>query len=372
MDLKAITYFISGLSIGAFLLLSKVTPAGRNFNNHRLWKPVVLITLTLFVVEYIREILFQVPLDYRTADMLPVIEIMNERLLSGTNPYSIIIEIWEGIQPIYLPAMYLAFFPAAVFDFDMRWISVISLLTATGLLLYTTKKPAHTSWWVLFPLMVFLIGLTVLDTRILSMSQEAVVLFYYSLLVWSLYRKRPVLAGFACGLCLMSRYALAPWTVLLVVVCAYRSPKKFTARMLVALVMTVFVLMIVGKAWPQIGLFWNLQEHYLDSVTADPDKYTAVISSSIGMARFVEFASLRVLHHAFLVSALFLPLVLTWVYFKFYPKKDWSIYLLASLKLCLVFFVNLLILPYVYLFITSTFLSLFIFLFYVNGPQRSI
>jgi hypothetical protein len=62
--------------------------------------------------------------------MLPVIKVMNERLLQGhwNQVYDPIQEIWNGTRPIYLPAMWLPYLPAVAMQADLRWVTVIAVL----------------------------------------------------------------------------------------------------------------------------------------------------------------------------------------------------------------------------------------------------
>src|ERR1035437_5321069 len=83
-------------------------------------------------------------IDINNADMLPIIRVMNQRFISGQwyHIYDPIPEIWNGIRPIYLPAMWLPFVPSIIFKFDMRWITVGGLFFAfcSFLFIYFPQK----------------------------------------------------------------------------------------------------------------------------------------------------------------------------------------------------------------------------------------
>lgn len=51
------------------------------------------------------------PLSYTDADMIPIMQVMSQRFLQGewSMVYQPVQEIWNGIQPVYLPAMWMPF-----------------------------------------------------------------------------------------------------------------------------------------------------------------------------------------------------------------------------------------------------------------------
>ena len=78
-----------------------------------------------------------IPIDPDFADMLPIMKVMNERLLHGNwkQVYDPVQEIWNGTLPIYLPAMWIPYAPAVALHFDLRWVTVISLLLSFAIIL---------------------------------------------------------------------------------------------------------------------------------------------------------------------------------------------------------------------------------------------
>lgn len=91
-------------------------------------------------------------------------------------------------MPVYLPAMWIPFVPAILFDFDLRWITYGMLLISILVMLLSHRTFLGT-------LMTFiLIGLWfdyVLNVRneTLVLAEEGVVYAYYIGLVISLYKK---------------------------------------------------------------------------------------------------------------------------------------------------------------------------------------
>src|SRR5260221_1065397 len=131
----SIIYFAAGIGI-ALLIISIPAPEKKQFvfvstgkfNNYFKYAVFLIMVVMAYIVANYWFYLIPIDIDY--ADMLPVIKVMNERFVAGQwkHVYDNIPEIWNGIRPVYLPAMWLPFSPAIMFNFDMRWITVCCLL----------------------------------------------------------------------------------------------------------------------------------------------------------------------------------------------------------------------------------------------------
>lgn len=307
------------------------------------------------------------PLDYTHADMLPVIKIMCQRWLSGSGVYSLIPEIWGGVMPVYLPAMWLPFVPAVLFDFDMRWITYGLLLIALLSMFLSHKSVVGT-------LMVFiLIGLWfdyVLHVRHESMvlAEEGIVYAYYIGLVSSIYKKNIIATGILVALCLLSRYAIVFYSIALLVYLFKWEDKRKSIKYFVSAVSAAIVLISVTGAWSNLVNFFNQSGNYLEAIAANPDKYLTVMKEGLG---FSFMAGID--HHLqvywmqiFLLALAALVMILT-------LKQSNLWYKLAWLKLTLVVFYNFMVIPYPYLIYTSVWVSITILYFYVSpSPDISL
>src|SRR5579859_7960694 len=131
----AILYFVAGIYLGIRLLAVpqlKLAPlnisvrTGRSMNRD-IWRSrtnhfrLISILLLALVIYDICKLWFdEIPLELNYADMLPIIKVMGQRFASGHSRqvYDVIPWIWNGVQPIYLPAMWLPFVPAVVLNID--------------------------------------------------------------------------------------------------------------------------------------------------------------------------------------------------------------------------------------------------------------
>ncbi|PHN03020.1 hypothetical protein [Flavilitoribacter nigricans] len=305
------------------------------------------------------------PLDYRQADMLPILETMAQRRLNGAAIYAPIEAIWAGMRPIYLPAMWLPFLPAVWLQLDIRWVSALLLVAVMAIIVFGTGRQKGQvsirliAWLALILLYYYIFGLY---NTLITLSEEPVVVFYYLLLAWALFRRWPVLTGLAIALCLLSRYSLVFWVpVYLVYQFFYRSRREaYTTA--AALAGGLILLLTIGQAWDQLGFFLQLQESYLDELL-DPDKswsFIAQIGNNPGLIKFLPFSGIASWHRLLIIGSILIPPAALWLFRKYRSGLQDRFFGLCSLKLCLVYFYNMLTIPYSYLFYPSTFLSLFI------------
>lgn len=187
--INSILFFASG--VGIALLLLEIAAIKINkpvFINKQLPIKLLIIVLLLpFSYQLARNILDATPLEKEYADMLPVMKTMCTRFIDGhwRQVYEPIPEIWNGIQPVYLPAMWLPFTSSILFHFDMRWVTVC------GIWLSILLCVLPGAWKKNFLHFLFAIALLNLlywlhfdkINNVIRLTEEGVVFFYYSLMV---------------------------------------------------------------------------------------------------------------------------------------------------------------------------------------------
>ena len=137
--LSSIIYFISGISIGLLFLLNiKVREQPKMIAMryaHHIYYTLLILIFGYFIYQ-INLFFYSYPLNYKWADMLPIMKIMAERFIHNENPYNPIYEIWNGMEPIYLPAMWILYSIPIALKIDIRWINIIVMLFGIFLFLY--------------------------------------------------------------------------------------------------------------------------------------------------------------------------------------------------------------------------------------------
>ena len=359
-------YFLLGISIALFSLKTKLTTPIKEGYISRIWIFGLALLLGLIVQDVVKPLFEIWPLDYKSADMLPVIDIMVDRYCAGTPVYSIIPEIWDGMQPIYLPGLWLPYLLTSIMEIDMRWTGITFLLIATLSMLFPWQK---NTWKAnsLIVMMVILLALWMdwmyLDQIMIALTEEGVVIGYYALLCIALMSKRPLLIGITIGLCMMSRYMLAPWALMFVIAIWLLENKSQAYKIILSSGATIIIFMTFGQGWAALPVFLKVPDNYLSAVLADKAKYFSVIDSSLGMAKHWEFESLGGLHSLMKILSFLVPICCILIYKKWLQDIPFALFGLISLKLSLVFFFNFLVMPYSYLFYTSTIVSVSILSF---------
>jgi hypothetical protein len=194
--LDSFLFLFTGVGISLCLLQVPILQIRKDsiFNRQFLFKLLVIALLLPVSYEVSRHIMDDNPLLYQSADMLPIIKTMNQRFLNGQWKlvYQPIPEIWNGIQPIYLPAMWMPFGLSLIFDFDIRWITVCGVWLAIILCVLPSWRKVTTS---IFLIAAFLILLTWMHTNddngVIGLTEEGVVFFYYTALTTAIIFNNP-------------------------------------------------------------------------------------------------------------------------------------------------------------------------------------
>ncbi|HMH21850.1 MAG TPA: hypothetical protein VK563_08740 [Puia sp.] len=367
----SLIYFIAGVSMAiAMLSLPSLSLSGRlsfrALNKRSSHFRLVILGLVALVM-YTQCLYWfeEITLDIYNADMLPIIKVMDQRFIAGqwSKIYEPIPEIWKGVQPIYLPAMWQPFVPAVALGIDMRWTTVAGLLFVSGVFIFLYRARAGSYFSFFTGVLAFLLFWWLFADNspgLITVSEEGVVIAYYVLLVLAIASRNTVLTGVAASLCMLSRYALAGWIpaflLYLLLKKQYKQALVFSLTGLICL----FVLFIGPVGWSTFFRLLHLPGNYIQFAAVVWKDSPAVFSTGIGFAGL--FGPHRiVLLHGLLVTLSFLVPFLFVLTGHFRGKKRKIANLpLAALKLSLVIFYSFIDVPYLYLIYTSSFVSLII------------
>jgi hypothetical protein len=371
-------YFICGILI-AILPLIKTSIRLKQKSNSFLkgmTRSIYFIFVAGIVFHSIREVipLFEkFAIDIKWADMLPVIKIMCDRFVKGEFVYEIV-PIWSGTEPIYLPAMWLPFLPFNYFQIDIRWTSMLALLGVVLLILFISKRSAFKlkNALVFFPLLLIVDGLLHYDSRLIYLTEEPIVVFYYIFLAYALAKDKAYLIGIALSLCLLSRFALVFWSFMYIayIFCFQDKEKALKIGITTASICVVLIL-ITGAFW-QLNTIKELPNIYVNHIMENEWKFNGFMKTNLGMIKFFSFESVPLLHRIFFIGNVLIPISCFLLYWKFNRWINTRFFAICSLKLCLVFFYNFLIMPFMYLFYTSTFLSIAILSWYLKEEFATV
>jgi hypothetical protein len=325
-----------------------------------------------------RQIIHENPIDVTSADMLPVIREMNQRFMQGHwhNVYNKIPAIWNGVQPIYLPAMWMPYLPAVALKIDMRWVTVLSLLFAFTSFLFVLRRGTRRP----FNIILLLTGLLLWSWIILgdemhaliSLSEEGVVIVYMVLLVLAILSDRILLIAVAASLCMLSRYALIGWIPAFVVYLAMtKNLKKALVFCLASICMLIFLFLLPFGVQPLMRLTGVPEQYVAFSQLVWRDN-PAVFTNSLGFAKYFIPGNMMLLHHLLIGLTFTIPLAFSIICTYLRKRKNLCNIPLATLKMSLVIFYNFIDVPYLYLFYTSSFVSLVSVAFLINAERETV
>ncbi len=363
----SVFYFLSGLSIA---LLAIGFPAARLpafKKTDRL--PAAIKMLIAGVMVYTAFIIGRywfnlIPLDPDYADMLPVIRTMNERFIHGDwkQVYEPIQEIWQGVKPVYLPAMWAPYSIPLLLHLDIRWLSVFSLLLSFGIFLWMLRLRNQG----LYPVVLICIAgmlfwwLFAADDRhgLLSLSEEGLIILYYVLLAAAIVSGNIYLIGLAVCFCMLSRYALIGWIPAFMVWLCWKQQFRAAGIFILIGIAGCALLFLLPFGFGAFERLLQLPGNYISFAGRVWNDSPEVFWLSLGLAKFFGADGTRTLHSLLLIFSFGLPLLFMLVCLYIGKFRVLNNLPLATLKLSLVFFYNFIDVPYLYLFYTSVFVSL--------------
>jgi len=415
MPLFSILYLASGVAIAGMLLYVPaihLPSPGRKpwqspINQRRL---VIIGLIALALYSWCLYWFDEIPIDISNADMLPIIKVMGERFIAGQHShiYDPIPAIWHGALPIYLPAMWLPYVPAIALGIDMRWMAVTGLLFAFGTFVFlyrssvepsqplstpsqpalSAARPAHSnhSTFFLGVLAFLLFWWVVADNTagVVSVSEEGVVIGYYVLLVLALVSGKPWLTGIAMSLCMLSRYAFVGWIPAYLLYLALERRWRQLSIITLTGMLCFTLLFLVPVGWPTFLRLIHLPGDYVAFADRVWNDSPIVFSTAPGLAWFFGRKGVATLHGLLITFSFTLPALFTVLAWNRRARsrsqnpgtglnpartRPLANIPIASLKLSLVIFYCFIDVPYLYLFYTSSLVSLIVMALLIR-PNR--
>ena len=292
------------------------------------------------------------------ADMLPIMDIMGGRFITGEDPYAIIPEIWGGMPPIYLPAYWMPYTISNWLSFDPRYINFVVFYGAILLTLFRYRKNGIWLLLSMIPIGAWFLRIHLEHPHIFTQLPEILVIGYYILLANALASKKQIPIAICLTLCTLSRYSFLLWIPTLIwYLWTNYSRKDFWQIGILTSVLGVFMMWISG-AFAYLDFLLSIPNQYFIDV-GDPAKgykYTALIYEGLGLMRFFYPHNLELLKPITLILGTSLPFAVYWK-----GRNNAQSAILIALLLALIVFCNFLIGPYIYLFFVIPFVGMVAF-----------
>jgi hypothetical protein len=373
--INSLLFLIAGIGISLCLLrISSPKTQRVEIASRQLLLKLLFVTIILPVsYQLARGIMDHTPLRIEYADMLPIMKTMCRRFLDGEwkHVYDPIPEIWNGFQSIYLPAMWLPFSSALLFDFDLRWVTVCGIwLTAIICLLPPWKK----EWrpFVLIGALFVLLGWFHFDAQnnVIRLTEEGVIFFYYGVLTAAIITWNPWLCGISVALCLLSRYSLVGWIPFAALYLLMTKQLGFLIKTIASSLLVILLILILPFGIKPLLFHLHFQNAYVLQASRVWREHPEYLYHSLGFAKFFGPDHIRLLHLTLTTGTFVIPLVfLLWLRKKIATLPN---VLLSGFQLSITFFYNFIDVSYLYLFYTPVFVSLVIAAWSLSAePYRS-
>ncbi|MEO6962367.1 MAG: hypothetical protein ABIY90_10380 [Puia sp.] len=364
----SILYFAAGLGLVFSLLFAPVATldfSRKSKPTDRLIKCAFLGAMLFLAYITSRYWFIGIPIDPDYADMLPVIKEMNERFLSGHwhQVYGPIADIWKGLMPGYLPAMWLPYSGAIALNLDMRWVTVVTILFSFSVFLFILrlKKDVFSTYLLIAVAgMLFWWIFSRDDVHgVISLSEEGPVILYYVLLCLAITSGNIWFIAMAASFCLLSRYSMIGWVIPFLMYLASR--KEFRRIVIFSLTgLLIFLVFFLIPFGPKtVWTLFRLPAIYVPFASRVWRNTPEVFWLNLGMAKFFGPHRTVLLHQVLIWSSFGVPVLFMMICLW---QKKWRLnnVLLATFKLSLLLFYQFIDVPYGYLFYTSCFVSLVI------------
>ena len=343
---------------------------------------VCLFLLIIFVMMFVPRggllKLYQgFPGDKQYSDIIPTIQVMCKRLLSGQNIYVSIEEFGYHLPTTYLPMMWIPYSIAEFIVFDYRWITFLIFVFTILLTILLFVHHNRNNVLPVFLYLFFFFSLLENKSDVLGWTVEIMNGAYYTLFVIAILSGNKYFKAIALSVCLMSRYSLVLY--LPVYFIAEWQNKGFrTSFNIGAIAVTItaaFLLILVQNNWTELFQGFN---YYSTSGLGEwrhlDDKGLPIhICNGNGFAAWVyflkngsleeKFLLTRKLHFLIMIVVSFMLLLL---YFFLRQRIPFVILMICIFKIYLTFFYGFIQVPYTYLFVVPVMVSI-IQVFIVNS-----
>ncbi len=366
----SILYFLAGICISILVLFfprKKFQWHKTDLNGPENYLRISLIIIAgIFLFFGAKLILSANPIDYRNADMLPVIKTMNERFLHGNwkNVYDNIPQIWSGSKPIYLPFMWLPFSPAVVLHIDLRWVTVSSIMIIY--LIFLGMVQIKKNWNFFLPILmiagVLLCWLVSADDDhgFIGLTEEGVIALFYVTLTLAIISENIFLISITIFLCMMSRYSAIGFVPAFFLYLLINKKKRSALTLAATGLFFILFFFILPFGWHTLVQLIKVPGNYIDFAQIVWRDSPEVFTSGLGFARFFVPEKMHLLHSLLIALTFVIPVLFVLICSFYKGKINFSNMPLATLKMAIVIFYSFIDVPYLYLYYTSVFISLMI------------
>lgn len=384
IPLFAILYFISGMAIAILWLFYKeaklsIKPTCHFGKTNNIYRFIIMGTMALMMFQFGNRWFQDNPLNFHDADMLPIMKVMATRFVNGhwKQVYDVIPEIWGGSKPMYLPAMWLPFAIPALLQVDIRWMSVFILFVCFSYCIWLIKPAPRNNnipLIIIAACTLFYWLFTNEASGLVPYTEESVVVGYYVLLTIALLNGNIWFIGIAISLCALSRYALIGFIPAFLLYLVLLKQYKSSFKLITIGISCFLLLFLIPFGWGELVNLLKLPSAYIAFAARVWGDSPIVFTSSLGFARFFGKYHIFLQHIVLLYLSFIVPLLFISICFWMKLKRNKIInnISLATFKITLVVFYAFIDVPYLYLFYTSSFVSLIAIAYFISNEKELV
>lgn len=377
---NGILLFACSLSIGILVIVrywAKTEATNNDAAVRPKWNrylPLVLFGCLVIPLVFRMSSLFnEVPILPKYSDIIPTIKVLVSRLLNGQTVYKPIDDFGYHMPVTYLPLQWAPYVIAEWLHFDYRWIAFCIWLIACVALIITNRQRRLSSKITIPVVLALVVTLLIkYEPDVLTMSVELMVAGYYILFIIGISSNNPWIKGLVITLCLLSRYSLILWLPLWMLAEWIAHNRMNTLKSIVVIASAIFLLYVLPflrKDWSTLLAGYH---YYTNAAIGEWEKNNwygkpQSLYCGVGFARFfyegtgplvLRLKRLQQVHFILCLASVFVMAIFHMLFSKKLPLKP---FLLASFKIYLSFFLAFIQVPYIYLMITGSFVSIAIY-----------
>ncbi len=312
------------------------------------------------------------------ADIIPAIRLTVKSLLAGGYPYGATVLAPIHIPRVsnYLPMHWLPYTIAEYFRFDYRTITFVVWSLGASVIMYRSARIKDLWIQIITPALISFsyIMLFYQQPYLIAGTVELLVAGYYMLLIAGLHQKNAILTGIIIGTCMLSRYYIILWLPLWAFVQFISGNRRALIKTCVTVAVTLSVLYVIPFLSKDWSVFYRSVKDYetlpyFEWLHMDDSGTPLHLFSGVGFA-YLFFDKYKhgelvegyhLFKNLFYLSVAFSVVIMGIWYWLKRNKIDTRIFLLASFKIYLSVFLAFVLVPYIYLMIPASFISIAIF-----------
>lgn len=341
------------------------------------WLPIFAMGFLINLYS-LKKIIAPFAMDKTQSDVIPQMQTLVQRFLSGANVYEPIDFGSYTLFPTYLPLQWMPFIAPEIAHKDYRLFAFLVLSAVFAFFIFSIKSKKWFNLLAILPFLIMNLGFWQNENSYYNCVENMMAAYYMAFALSLMNSKKVWLQSILLGCCLFSRYAIVLWTPLyfLFLYIQYGHKTMFKSVLIVFSMFCLFYGLPFLLKDPYV--FLKGYEYHTNAALAEwaapswaPNGYSVHLSNGLGFAVFfydkiqgeisTRLAVLQKTHLLMSALSLLLSMCIAWYRWKKAQVKPDAYFMLWSLALYLTIFYQFIQIPYTYLFVIPLYVYLVLF-----------